>query len=80
MKTGSNSATLSAVLEAVRPLKQAHAGSVLERAAGEAIDGARGNSGAILAQFLQGERSADGWSCPQKIRQQRGGFGADARR
>ena len=57
--TGSNLAfTLSAVLEAVRPLKHAHAGSVLERAAGEAIDGARGNSGAILAQFLQGVSEA----------------------
>src|SRR5664279_1509395 len=48
--TGSNLAfTLSAVLEAVRPLKHAHAGNLLECAAGEAIDGARGNSGAILA-------------------------------
>ncbi len=57
--TGSNLAfTLSAVLEAVRPLKHAHAGNVLERAAGEAIDGARGNSGAILAQFLQGASEA----------------------
>jgi len=57
--TGSNLAfTLSAVLEAVRPLKQAHAGSVLERAASEAIDGARGNSGAILAQFMQGVSEA----------------------
>ena len=57
--TGSNLAfTLSAVLEAVRPLRQAHAGSVLERAASEAIDGARGNSGAILAQFLQGVSEA----------------------
>ena len=57
--TGSNLAfTLSAVLEAVRPLRHAHAGSVLERAASEAIDGARGNSGAILAQFLQGVSEA----------------------
>jgi len=53
--TGSNLAfTLSAVLEAVRPIRHAHAGMLLERAASEAIDGARGNSGAILAQFLQG--------------------------
>ena len=57
--TGSNLAfTLSAVLEALRPLRQAHAGHVLERAATEAIDGARGNSGAILAQFLQGASEA----------------------
>jgi DegV family protein with EDD domain len=57
--TGSNLAfTLSAVLEAVRPLRQAHAGNVIERAASEAIDGARGNSGAILAQFLQGVSEA----------------------
>jgi DegV family protein with EDD domain len=57
--TGSNLAfTLSAVLEAVRPLRHAHAGNVLERAASEAIDGARGNSGAILAQFLQGVSEA----------------------
>jgi len=57
--TGSNLAfTLSAVLEAVRPIRHAHAGNVLERAASEAIDGARGNSGAILAQFLQGVSEA----------------------
>ena len=59
--TGSNLAfTLSAVLEAVRPFKHAHAGALLECAAGEAIDGARGNSGAILAQFLQGVSEALG--------------------
>ncbi|HSC11957.1 MAG TPA: DegV family protein [Rhodanobacteraceae bacterium] len=57
--TGSNLAfTLSAVLEAVRPIRHAHAGMLLERAASEAIDGARGNSGAILAQFLQGASEA----------------------
>lgn len=57
--TGSNLAfTLSAVLEAVRPFRHAHVGNVLERAACEAIDGARGNSGAILAQFLQGASEA----------------------
>ena len=59
--TGSNLAfTLSAVLEAVRTLKHAPAGAVIERAASEAIDGARGNSGAILAQFLQGASEALG--------------------
>src|SRR5262249_61994651 len=52
--TGSNLAfTLSAVLDALRPLREARAHRVLERAASEAIDGARGNSGAILAQFPQ---------------------------
>jgi DegV family protein with EDD domain len=57
--TGSNLAfTLSAVLDAVRPLRHARADNVLERAASEAIDGARGNSGAILAQFLQGVSEA----------------------
>lgn len=53
--TGTNLAfTLSAVLGALVPPRQGHAGEVLRRAASEAIDGARGNSGAILAQFLQG--------------------------
>ncbi len=53
--TGSNLGfTLIAVREALRPLRSAHAGAVLQTVAGEAIDGARGNSGAILAQFLQG--------------------------
>ena len=60
--TGSNLAfTLSAVEQALRPLRAGSAGSLLRRAGDEAIDGARGNSGAILAQFLQGvgERLAD---------------------
>lgn len=60
--TGSNLAfTLSAVEQALRPLRSGSAGSLLRRAGDEAIDGARGNSGAILAQFLQGvgERVAD---------------------
>lgn len=53
--TGSNLAfTLSAVEQALRPLRLGSAGSLLRRAGDEAIDGARGNSGAILAQFLQG--------------------------
>jgi len=53
--TGTNMAfTLGAVLAAIEPRRQPHAGEVLRRAASEAIDGARGNSGAILAQFLQG--------------------------
>lgn len=60
--TGSNLAfTLSAVEQALRPLRLRSAGRLLERAGDEAIDGARGNSGAILAQFLQGlgERLAE---------------------
>jgi DegV family protein with EDD domain len=53
--TGTNLAfTLSAVLAALAPTRQGHAGELLRRAASEAIDGARGNSGAILAQFFQG--------------------------
>ncbi len=55
--TGTNLGfTLAAVRDALAPWRHAHAGRVLARAAGEAIDGARGNSGAILAQFLQGLR------------------------
>lgn len=60
--TGSNLAfTLSAVEQALRPWRGGSAGDLLRRAGDEAIDGARGNSGAILAQFLQGvgERLAD---------------------
>jgi DegV family protein with EDD domain len=53
--TGTNLAfTLGAVLNALVTRRQGHAGLVMQRAASEAIDGARGNSGAILAQFLQG--------------------------
>ncbi|UXI67939.1 DegV family protein [Tahibacter amnicola] len=53
--TGSNLAfTLSAVAQGLQALRRAGAGALLRRAADEAIDGARGNSGAILAQFLQG--------------------------
>ncbi len=53
--TGTNMAfTLAAVMGAIEPRRQGHAGELLRRAASEAIDGARGNSGAILAQFFQG--------------------------
>ena len=53
--TGSNLGfTLISVREALRTLRGRHVGSLFERLASEAIDGARGNSGAILAQFLQG--------------------------
>jgi dihydroxyacetone kinase-like predicted kinase len=53
--TGTNLAfTLGAVLQGVREPCFARAGDVLRRVAAEAIDGARGNSGAILAHFFQG--------------------------
>ncbi|MBN8481924.1 MAG: DAK2 domain-containing protein, partial [Xanthomonadales bacterium] len=53
--TGSNLGfTLAAVRDALRGTRTADAAALLRRVASEAIDGARGNSGAILAQFLQG--------------------------
>lgn len=53
--TGTNmSMTLSAVLVAIDRSPEPHAGTLLVRAADAALDGARGNSGAILAQFLLG--------------------------
>ena len=53
--TGTNlSFTLGAVLQGVREPRFATASEVLHRAAAEAIDAARGNSGAILACFFQG--------------------------
>lgn len=53
--TGSNlGMTLSSVRDALRAMPATSAGAVFERMAREAIDAARGNSGAILAQFLQG--------------------------
>jgi dihydroxyacetone kinase-like predicted kinase len=53
--TGTNmSMTLAAVLTAIDREPQADAGKLLARAADAALDGARGNSGAILAQFLLG--------------------------
>lgn len=53
--TGTNLAlTLQAVLAALRAAPEAHAGQLLTRVADAALDGARGNSGAILAQFLMG--------------------------
>jgi DegV family protein with EDD domain len=57
--TGSNlSFTLHAVLGGALRGREAHAGVLLMRVAEHAIDGARGNSGAILAQFLQGASEA----------------------
>ncbi|MGB0132212.1 DegV family protein [Dokdonella sp.] len=53
--TGSNLGfTLSSVRDALREMPETSAGAIFERMANEAIDAARGNSGAILAQFLQG--------------------------
>src|SRR5687768_7092461 len=53
--TGTNMAlTMNAVLASLRRGDNEHAGSTLTRAADAALDGARGNSGAILAQFFLG--------------------------
>jgi len=53
--TGTNLAlTLQAVLAALQSNPDPHAGQTLTRVADAALDGARGNSGAILAQFLMG--------------------------
>jgi DegV family protein with EDD domain len=53
--TGTNMAlTMYAVRNALRQSPDPHAGATLTRVADAALDGARGNSGAILAQFLLG--------------------------
>jgi DegV family protein with EDD domain len=53
--TGTNLAmTLSAVLAAINREPTPHAGELLTRIADAAIDGSRGNSGAIFAQFFLG--------------------------
>jgi len=53
--TGTNLAlTLQAVLVSLRSGPDPHVGQTLTRVADAALDGARGNSGAILAQFLLG--------------------------
>ena len=57
--TGSNLAsTLGAVRDAVTDLRGRGAGGLLQAVAHAAVDGARGNSGAILAQFLCGASEA----------------------
>jgi dihydroxyacetone kinase-like predicted kinase len=59
--TGTNLAlTMNAVLAALRGHESRHAGRTLERIADAALDGARGNSGAIMAQFFQGLSDACG--------------------
>ena len=53
--TGNNLAsTLGSVLNGALSRRSRHAGELLARVGNDAIDGARGNSGAILAQFLHG--------------------------
>lgn len=53
--TGTNMAmTMSAVLASLDSGAEAHAGKLLAGAADAAIDGGRGNSGAIMAQWLLG--------------------------
>ena len=53
--TGTNMAlTMCAVLGRLRQRTESHAGKTLTQVADAALDGARGNSGAILAQFLLG--------------------------
>jgi len=53
--TGTNLAlTMSAVLGVLQKSPDPHAGKTLTRIADAALDGARGNSGAILAQFFLG--------------------------
>ena len=53
--TGSNlAATLGRVLQGALSRRSRHIGELLQRIGDDAIDGARGNSGAIMAQFLVG--------------------------
>ncbi len=53
--TGTNLAfTMQSVLSVVKRLRGGNVETVLKHVAREAVDGARGNSGAILAQFFQG--------------------------
>lgn len=53
--TGSNLAsTLGCVLSGALSRRSRHIGELLTRVGNDAIDGARGNSGAIMAQFLAG--------------------------
>lgn len=57
--TGTNLAlTFAAVAEQLAAQPTRHAGEVLVLAADAALDGARGNSGAIFAQYLQGLAAA----------------------
>ncbi len=63
--TGTNlAATADSIGACIQQLHTRHAGELLIRVADAALDGARGNSGAIIAQFFQG--LAD--SCQDKQR------------
>ena len=53
--TGTNLAhTLTAVAEALTRPRDNHCGDLFNRIADAALDGARGNSGAIMAQYFHG--------------------------
>ncbi|MDQ3495508.1 MAG: DAK2 domain-containing protein, partial [Pseudomonadota bacterium] len=53
--TGTNlAATLGGLLNGALRRRSGHVGELLQQVGEQAIDGARGNSGAILAQFLHG--------------------------
>src|SRR3546814_9356340 len=52
--------TLGTVLSGALSRRAINAGELLRQVGSDAIDGARGNSGAILAQFLQGMSEAVG--------------------
>ncbi len=59
--TGTNLAmTMQSILSALARSDDQHAGRVLELVADAALDGAKGNSGAILAQFFHGLGDACG--------------------
>ncbi|MCH9694009.1 MAG: DegV family EDD domain-containing protein [Gammaproteobacteria bacterium] len=59
--TGTNlSLSLSAALGVLRDEREKHLGTMLAAVADVLLDGARGNSGAILAQFFQGMSDAAG--------------------
>jgi dihydroxyacetone kinase-like predicted kinase len=75
--TGNNLAfTLGSVLNGALSRRSRHIGELLRRIGDDAIDGARGNSGAILAQFLHGvaEHARRRW------RRRRSGAAGTARR
>ena len=64
--TGTNLAfTLNAILAGMSGTVERHCGRLLMTVADSALDGARGNSGAILAQFFQG--LSDALSAEQEL-------------
>lgn len=81
--TGSNLAfTVHSVLSGSLSRRCASVGRLLRAVAEDAVDGARGNSGAILAQFLSGvsERVADAEVLPPQVLAEAASAGADAAR